>query len=132
MKKILPLMMILAAATPAFAQGHANPTTQTLNCVGDTQWERLELTLDYRDFDAGSGYFNVTQANIVDNYASAQLTCTGHRPDEITCIGFLFGIGDYITKISVRKEGDKLVAQSKMLEGDMDPFHAMPWQCTIQ
>lgn len=104
---------------------------QTLSCTTGRDFESFSAKLDASGYDVGSGFFDVTNARIVDNYATAQLLCTGHTLAEIDCVGFWFGIGSEVVEVTTTKAND-LTASYAPLKGDLVKMHSGPWACTVK
>jgi hypothetical protein len=122
-------IFVLFLALVGFQSAHA--ATQSLVCTSGNDFERFGATLDDSSFDAGSGLFRVEKAWINDNYANAQLLCTGYRLGEITCVGFWFNQGSRIVKVTVRNQDGVFKAVHTELEGG-PIYNTSPWPCTVQ
>jgi hypothetical protein len=121
--------MMIAFAAFAMA-GTAHAETKTLKCSTGREFERFEATLDGSDFDPNSGYFSVTKASVVDNYATAQLICTGHTLNHISCVGFWFGINETVVDVSTSQTEKGLFAVHKNLTPSPVQDSA-PWACQV-
>jgi hypothetical protein len=104
---------------------------QTLRCTSGFS-DEFRATLDASGFEPGSGYFDVRDARIRDNYAAAELICTGHTLGEIDCIGFWFDIGDEIGEVKTTSDGTTLTAAYAPLKGDLVHMRTPPWSCTVK
>jgi hypothetical protein len=124
--KTLMLITILLLAAPALAGN-----TRILECTTGQGFESFRATLDYSGFDPGSGYFSVGQAAIIDNYANAQLTCAGHRVEEIDCIGFWFGTSSNVVETKLVRQRGRLVMVYESLKGNLLP-RGGGWPCRFR
>ena len=112
------------------ADDSAASGVQTLAC-GAGPHTAFKATLDPTGFDPGSGYFYVRNARVRDNFAAAELICTGHQLAEITCVGFWFGLGEHVAEVTTKDDGTGLTASHRSLKGDLVGPSA-DWPCTVQ
>ncbi len=111
----------------------AHASQKKLVCSSGNSFETFSATLDNQNYGQEGKYFDVKDGSFVDGYVTAKLLCTGHELGNITCLGFLFGNGNYITKLSVRNIDGVLSATSKQLEGrQIYNYNTTPWPCTIK
>jgi hypothetical protein len=122
------LALILAAT---FGPGASLASARTLECTNGPQYERLEARLAEDSPEPGSGYVRVVDASITDNYATAQLTCVGDRPQEVTCVGFWFNRSNEVVEVKVRKRGGRLTSTYRPLVGSYAQ-NPGPWPCEIK
>ena len=144
MAKSLLIAFVMAAGcgvespkddTAAAGDGKADQSTavsgvQTLVCSAGPFTE-FRAKLDTTGYDPGSGYFDVRNARVVDNYATATLICTGHTLEEIDCIGFWFGIAEHIAEVTTKNTSSGLTASYVSLRGDLVKMSTPPWACTM-
>lgn len=114
---------VCAVALPARA------SNQTLDCrAGD--FEYFTATLD--DSQIAAPFFNVTNASIVDGYASAQLTCVGMQLEQLACVGFWFGSPGDIVKITLVKDAHgQFTINATPLEGHL-VGSSSGWACSVK
>lgn len=108
----------------------AQSKVQHLFCTTGAYYERFTATLDPSSFDAKSGLFRVVDAHITDNYATARLHCTGHRLEEIACVGFWFDSSNEIVEVKTSKKDGVLGASYRPLVGSYQQTPG-PWECTV-
>jgi hypothetical protein len=127
-----PTMPAGDLAADEVSGGGTRPTSmQHLLCTSGRAFETFSAQLDYSGFDQASGLFDARDARIVDNYATAQLLCTGHRLAEIDCVGFWFDQGEDIVEVTTSR-GNPVTAQYAPLKGNLVRMHTPPWVCTVQ
>jgi hypothetical protein len=111
--------------------GTQGGSVQTLLCsAGDFQ--QFQATLDSSSYDPGSGYLDVRDARIADNYATASLICTGHRPEQIDCIGFFFDTSSEVGEVTTANGATGLTASYVPLRGALVHGSTQPWPCTVE
>ena len=127
MKASVTMVIAWIAAGTALA----TPQTKKLTCTTGQPYQTVHATLDYSTFDPGSGFFDVIDATLVDNFATASLSCAGHTLDNVTCVGFMFMDTESIVKVKVRKadDNDGHIMEYTMLEGM--GLHGGPWPCEV-
>ena len=81
---VTALLLLSIAGQSAFA---SNSNLQSLRCLNGSPYA-FDAVLDSSNFEVGSGYVSVNQANVFFNYSSARLICEGNRPGELSCIGY--------------------------------------------
>jgi hypothetical protein len=126
MKKLLIAAVILIASK-AQAQGKQ----EKLVCTNGPEYQTFRATLDHGSYTPSSGFFNVKNANIVDNYATARLLCRGHRLDEITCVGFWFESSQDIVEVTVSRRNKNLEVRYKALKGEIMGSGG-GWPCSVE
>eukprot|EP00039_Didymoeca_costata_P018186 m.332463 g.332463 ORF g.332463 m.332463 type:complete len:296 (+) comp16949_c0_seq1:128-1015(+) len=107
----------------------AEPTkNRTLAC--GTIATRFTAILDPSNYLPGSGYFDVRNAMIMDNYNMGQLTCIGSSlRREINCVGFNNGAGDQVFYVTIPPGANNV--SYTMLKGMPGPTANKPWPCTL-
>ncbi|MBI3542562.1 MAG: hypothetical protein HY075_04730 [Deltaproteobacteria bacterium] len=125
--------LILVSTMLALASNLALADTQTLRCQppGEHSHKFFTATLDFSSFDSGSGLFRVAKASIVDNYASARLTCAGYRLKDVECVGFWFEQTGRIADVRIAKTEDGYAAYYRTLTGDR-PIGGGPLPCSVE
>jgi hypothetical protein len=111
-------------------EGAQGGSVQTLIC-SSSEFQQFQATLDGSNYTAGSGYVDARAARIVDNFATASLICTGHRPEDIDCIGFFFDIASEVGEVTTTNGATGLTASWVALRGNA-VHGGGPWPCTMQ
>ncbi len=119
-------------ADTASAAAKAQKAVKQLTCSSGSDFQVFHAKLDGTAFDPGSGYFDVEDATINDNYAAATLICTGHTLEEIDCVGFWFYSGTDVVEVTTAKTAQGLTAAYHPLKGDLVKMHTPPWACTVK
>ena len=112
---------------------------RTLSCSTQSGIASFHAVLDDSHFAPGSGYFDVIDANIVDNYHAAQLLCEGSNlQTEIDCVGYDNGIGSTIMQVTVTPTGSggmtasyRFVDIGGAVPAARPPQTKGPWECTV-
>lgn len=124
MKSILAVLLLIAATS------NAAEKNKQLQCGDQTNFNHFTATLDYSSFNAGTGFFVVTDAYIVDGYAMASLQCAGQTLNEINCVGFWFNSPEYIAHVAIKTENGKVVSShDNLTKSPIAEASAIP--CTI-
>ncbi len=105
--------------------------TKRLICTTGNTYESFRAVLDDGTYEPGSGYFNVKDAAITDNYATADLNCVGHTLPEIVCVGFWFRTSGEIVEVSTAKTGEAVTSSYRPLVGSYH-LNDGPWKCTTE
>jgi hypothetical protein len=141
------LVILLAATACAIEHGSSQTQPSSSSGKGDSStpggavqkllcstgnFRQFSATLDGSGYDAGSGFVDVRDARVNDGYATASLICTGHRPEQIDCIGFWFDVADEIAEVTTANDGTGLTASHISLRGDLVQPSTSPWPCTMQ
>lgn len=128
--KIAISLLALVFAVAAQAQMAPRQSKQ-LECTGGANFRKFTATLDYSTHQAGSGYFTVRDANLMDGYSSARLHCVGNTLEDINCVGFLFETGSEVVKVTTSRINGDLTSSYRQLEGSIANQSGGPWACTI-
>ena len=122
--------ILLACVISGLGLSSAMGATQTMKCASGRAYESFTAKLDDSAYAKGSGYFDVVDASIVDNYASASLICSGHTESTVSCVGFWFGSGDMIVQVTTQVQDGKLTASHHNLTSS-PVVDAAGWNCSI-
>ena len=104
--------------------------TAVLQCSSPNPYQSFGANLDYSAFDKNSGYFDVKEATIQDNYATANLICSGYTVKEIGCVGFWFDTSEHIVEVQIVNHKGNLSAIYRALKGVQ--LKGGPWPCVIK
>jgi hypothetical protein len=99
----------------------------------------FQATLDDSHYVPGSGYFDVKDALIQDNYHAGQLTCVGASlTSEIKCVGYDNGVGGTIFDVTISPStaGTPTTASYRFIDISADPVARSPqtkgpWRCNV-
>jgi hypothetical protein len=142
-RALLTAMLFLAACqAPPHAQTAQTSSThpqatdpvRQLACKGSDPFKTFTATLDGSVYDAGSGYFDVTEPFIMDNYSTARLICAGHSLGQIDCVGFWFGLGGNIAEVTVAQDdtGGYSASYASLKSTTHLQVSGGPLPCTVQ
>jgi hypothetical protein len=141
MNKLIVILVCAAGCDVGFgSHGSESTQQQTQTAQGDVQTLRctsggadlFKATLDGSSYDPGSGVFDVSDATIRDNYATATLICTGHTLPEIDCIGFWFDLAEQVGEVTTANGASGLTASYVAVRGDLVFMSTPPWACTVE
>ncbi len=101
------LLSLLVASTNSFAQ---SVPIKSLVCGSEKSFTQFNVKLDPRGFQSGSGLINPKNANVGYNYSSANLTCIGNTPDNLSCIGYWTAERGDIAEVITSKDIDGAIS----------------------
>eukprot|EP00035_Acanthoeca_spectabilis_P013660 m.255276 g.255276 ORF g.255276 m.255276 type:complete len:143 (-) comp15945_c0_seq1:2838-3266(-) len=91
----------------------------------------FQATMSTAGWAPGSGFFNLVDASIMDNYNGGKLTCMGSKlGQEINCVGFNNGLGDAVFYVTLTAANPP-TASYTMLKGAPGPGAGVQWPCSV-
>ncbi len=122
MKNVIPVVTIasLSLLSPILeTSASAAPSTRSpvqIECGGG--FKTFSATLDFAGWDPDSGLFTVKNGHLLHNFHTARLICTGHRIEEISCVGYLDEAPSTVIEVSISPSGSDTVATLESLKGE--------------
>ena len=104
---------------------------RTLRCSSEGANE-FRATLDGSTYDPGSGLFDVRDAAFRDNYATADLICTGHSLAAVDCIGFWLDLPEQVGEVTTTSSATGVTAAYATVRGDLVGMSNVPWPCSVE
>jgi hypothetical protein len=97
----------------------ADSDNKFLVCKGDKySHQSFAAVLDSSGYEKDSGHFKVRNAQVTDNYSTADLICTGMALKEIDCVGFWRNRVGHIVRVKTLGSDDRLVVVYRTITGD--------------
>lgn len=133
MKTIKILVFSIAMGIITIAPAISLAQTKQLECTSGARYELFTAQLDYSSFTPGSGYFVITEAKIVDNYARADLICVGHTLDTVNCMGYMLHSSEGAIQLKLIKKNEDFFVRYKTIAGGFGlKMQNGPWLCNIK
>jgi hypothetical protein len=125
------LMALILLGNKAFAN-----EGKKLVCTSGTSFERLEVSYLSSVVDQNKLHvFHAKNVTFIDNYLSADLTCSDGAIDEIRCTGFAFNQSSHLMVLTMSEEYADLSVNVKFYDEQMQEteyFTTAPWPCVIK
>lgn len=130
--KLLVTVAFVLSPLPSFSADATDlkRPSGTLECRGETKFQRFHATLDFGSWDADSPYFTVRGATINHHFRWAPLHCIGHELGSIRCVGYWNQLDAELFEVQFEDSTSGPKASLIRLRGDF-PVEPLQWPCSV-